>query len=243
MASLENKLDSILTAIDNLVTRTERIEMKIDNFESRLNEIETGLKSRIDQLEINVKTLSSDEDYRNLEKKINRLEHALQNKSNENLMRESYSKRLNLLIHGLDETKEAWKTKTQTKLTLAKFFQEGLDLDLNSISLVDCHRLPQRPIIKQGQKITRPIIIKLTNAFDKSVICNSASNLKKYNQQFWGSSATNGRSRKSVYITEHLPQQLYHQKKKLLLLFKKAKNQKQATRWATVDGSYCLYIL
>ena len=129
-----------------------------------------------------MKALSSDEDYRNLEKKINRLEHALQNKSNEDLMRESYSKQLNLLIHGLDETKEAWETKTQTKLTLVKFFQEGLDLDPNSISLVDCHRLSYRPIFKQGQKITRSIIIKLTNAFDKSVIFNSASNLKKYNQ-------------------------------------------------------------
>ena len=104
-ASLENKLDSILTAID-LVTRTERIEMKINNFESRLNEIETGLKSRIDQLEINVKALPSDKDYINL-KKINRLKYALQNKSNEDLLRESYSKRLNLLIHGLGETKEA----------------------------------------------------------------------------------------------------------------------------------------
>ena len=82
MASLENKLDSILTAIDNLVTRTERIEIKINNFQSRLNEIETGLKSRIDQLEINVKVLPSDEDYRNLGKKINCLENALQNKSN-----------------------------------------------------------------------------------------------------------------------------------------------------------------
>ena len=128
------------------------------------------------------------------------------------------------------------------KINASKIFQEGLDLDLNSISLVDCHRLPQRPIIKQGQKITRPIIIKLTNAFDKLVIFNSASNLKKYNLQLSGSSATNGRSRKSVYITEHLPQQLYHHQKKLFPLFKKQKNQKQATWWATVDGSYCLYI-
>ena len=189
-----------------------------------------------------MKALPSDEDYRKLEKKINSLEHVLQNKSNEDLMRELYSKRLNLLIHDLDETKEAWETKTQTKSMLAKFFQEGLDLDLNSISLVDYHRLPQCPIFKQGQKITRPIIIKLTNAFDKSVIFNSASNLKKYNQQLSVLSGTNGRSRKSVYITEGLPQQLYHQKKKLFPLFKKAKNRKQATRWATVDGSYCLYI-
>ena len=56
--------------------------------------------------------------------------------------------------------------------------------------------------------------------------------MKKYNQQLSGSSATNDCSRKSVY----------HQKKKLLPLFKKAKNQKQATRWATADESCCLYI-
>ena len=58
MASFENKFDSILIAIDNLVTRTEKIEMKINNFETRLSKIETGLKSRIDQLEINVKSFT-----------------------------------------------------------------------------------------------------------------------------------------------------------------------------------------
>ena len=179
MTSLENKLDAILTAIDNLTTRIGKVENKMDNFESRLNEIETGLKLRIVQLEANVKSLPSNEEYKNLEKKINYLEHALQNKSKVDLMRESYSKRLNLLIHGLEETKEAWETKSQTKTTLTKFFSEGLHLDLNSISLVDCHRLPQRPVFKEGQKITGPIIIKQTNAFDKSVIFNSASNLKK----------------------------------------------------------------
>ena len=83
-------------------------------------------------------------------------------------MRESYGKQLNLLIHGLDKTKQAWETRTQTKSMPAKFFQ-GLDLDLNSISLVDCHCLPQCPVFKQGQKITQPIIMKLMNVFDKSV--------------------------------------------------------------------------
>ena len=125
MTSLDNKLDAILTAIDNLATRIGKVENKIDNFEYRLNEIETGLKSRIDQLEANVKSLPSNEDYKNLEKKINYLEHDFQNKSKVDLMRESYSMRLNLLIHGLEETEEAWETKSQTKTTLTKFFSEG----------------------------------------------------------------------------------------------------------------------
>ena len=80
-------------------------------------------------------------------------------------MCELYSKRLNILIQALDESKEAWETTTQTKTVLPKFFTEGLEIDLNSLSLVDCHRLPQRPIFKQGQKFTKLIILKLANAF------------------------------------------------------------------------------
>ena len=82
-------------------------------------------------------------------------------------MRELYSKRSNILIHGFNESKEAWKTTTQTKTVLTKIFTKEQEIDLNSLSLVNCHRLPQRPIFKQGQKVTRPIILKVTNAFDK----------------------------------------------------------------------------
>ena len=52
-------------------------------------------------------------------------------------MRELYSKRLNILIHGLNELKEAWETITQTKTVLIKYFTEGLKIDLNrSLSLI-----------------------------------------------------------------------------------------------------------
>ena len=88
------------------------------------------------------------------------------------------AKRLNILIHGLKESKEAWETTTQTKTVLTKSFTEGLEIDLNSLSLVDCYRLPQRPIFKQGQKVTRPIILKLANAFDKRLILKAAVNQK-----------------------------------------------------------------
>ena len=109
--------------------------------------------------------------------------------------------------------KEAWETTTQTKTVLTKFFTEKLEIDLNSLSLVDCHRLPQRPIFKQDQKGTRPIILKLANAFDKRLILKAASKLKKYKMQDLGHSlSSNEKTNKSVYITEHLPHLLYHQK-------------------------------
>ena len=56
--------------------------------------------------------------------------------------------------------------------------------------------------------------------------------------------SSNKKTSKSVYITEHLPHLLYlyvSAKKKIYLYSKRQKNKKEPTKWAIVDGSYCLY--
>ena len=63
------------------------------------------------------------------------------------LVNEDYSKRLNLLIHGLDENK-AWKKKETTLLIFKNFLHEGLDLNLQHTNIIDIHQLPQRPTSK-----------------------------------------------------------------------------------------------
>ena len=242
MAGVKNKINIVLATINKMSTRIERIEKKIDNFESRLNQIESTLNKRIEKLDNKVKYLPTQDDLIKLENRVKQIEQTLNINKKEELLRELYSKRLNILIHGLNESKQAWETTTQTKTVLAKFFTEGREIDLNSLSLVDCHRLPQQPIFKQGQKVTKPIILKLANAFDKRLILKAVSKLKKYNMQDLGHSlSTNEKTSKPVYITEHLPHLLYQQKKKLLPLFKDAKNKKEPTKWA-IDGNYCLYI-
>ena len=61
----------------------------------------------------------------------------------EALRQESYNKRLNLLVHGIEELPDTvWENKLQTQMKLYEVFKEGLDIDLNSIKLVDIHRLP-----------------------------------------------------------------------------------------------------
>ena len=208
-------------------TRIERIENKIDNFESRLNQIESTLNKRIEKLDNKVKHIPTQDNLIKLENRVKQIEQTLKINKKEELLRELYSKRLNILIHGLDESKEAWETTAQTKTVLTKFFTEGLEIDLNSLSLVDCHRLPQRPIFKEGQKITRPIILKLANAFDKRFIFKAASKLKNYNMQDSGHSlSSNEKTNKSVYITEHLPHVLYQQKKNFYLYSKRQKIKK-----------------
>ena len=53
--------------------------------------------------------------------------------------------------------------------------------DLDDIELIDIHRLPQHPLMKNGKRITRPIVIKLVNMQDKSHIFQSAKHLRTYN--------------------------------------------------------------
>ena len=62
----------------------------------------------------------------------------------ENIMPESYSKWINLLIHGLEET-ETKETKKQTKTILDNFVSNALRIELDDTNVFDLHRLSQYP--------------------------------------------------------------------------------------------------
>ena len=97
-------------------------------------------------------------------------------------MQESYDKRLNLFIHGIEES-DAWETLEKTKKLIYNFMKDGLLIDdLLTICLADYHRLPQEPIFKNNHKVYRPIIDKLTNLTHKKLIFTKLKNLKKYNE-------------------------------------------------------------
>ena len=94
-------------------------------------------------------------------------------------MRESYDKRLNLLVHGLKET-EGNETKSQTKAIFDKFLTKVLGLAPDDVDIVDLHRLPQHPIRREGKKMNRPIIFKVLTTFDKELIYQNIAKLKKF---------------------------------------------------------------
>ena len=58
------------------------------------------------------------------------------------------------------ELVEVWEKKETTLLMFKIFLQEGLNLNLQDINIIDIHRLLQRPISKQGKRLIRPIIVK-----------------------------------------------------------------------------------
>ena len=116
-------------------------------------------------------------------------------------MQESYEKRFNLLINGIEETDTSVWEKRETTLQLVQdFMKRGLQIkDPSAIMLADYNRLPQHAVLKNGIKVNRPIIIKLTNSNDKRLIFGSLKNLKQFNN------ARKLNQQNSVYITEHLP--------------------------------------
>ena len=78
------------------------------------------------------------------------------------------------------------------------------------------HCLPQHPTYKNGKKITRPVITKLSSNFEKQSISKAVKKLKNHNQN----------SNSTFYITKHLPAEFMKQKQFLLSQFKEVKQNK-----------------
>ena len=155
------------------------------------------------------------------------------------VMKESHEKRLNILIHGVQESPvNAWERPDETLVRVYDFMKAGLQIkDPIEIALADCHRLPQSTIFNnRKEKLTRPIIIKLINAMDKRRIFRNLHNLKPYNQLRRLSQQS------AVYVTEYLPKQFQEERKQLLPRFNEAKRLSKKTFWKAEDGHYALYI-
>ena len=89
--------------------------------------------------------------------------------------------------------------------------QNGLIISIfHAVAVADVHRLPQHPITKNGKRIIRPIIVKLTSYSDKNIIMRSLKNLKEYNEK---KKRAFGGETNYVYVTEQLRKELQQQKK------------------------------
>ena len=222
---MEAKIDTILLAIEKLSMRVRSLENKFMLFESRFQKIEHQLESNKEDIAKLTKKLDGLEpqvQFDELCSRVKYLEDVADKAKREALQQESYNKRLNLLIHGVEETEGSiWEKKSETQIKLNEFLKDGLKIDPITLPLADMHRLPQRPVIVRGKRINRPIIIKLTNAFDKNRILNNLKNLKTYNQQRQEEQTHSSKENSvqptkwPVYITDHLPQAFLEQKKLL----------------------------
>ena len=117
-----------------------------------------------------------------------------------------------------------------------EFFHNALTIkNSENIKFADIHRMPQHPVLKNGKKIQRPIIIKLTNLFDKQLIYKSLKNLKLCNKELNLKPRLPG----YIYVTDHLPIEILQQKKKR---DNKARQEGKRASWKVVADEYRLYI-
>ena len=151
----------------------ESLENKTHKYEARLQELNIKISTQNDAIkDISLKLVNktSKNDFEDVLDFIIDLKNQAEGAKIDYLQREPYSKRFNLLIHGLDESKDSPRgTNAETQPIFNEFLTQGLHLDPIEIPLVDINRLPQWPIAKNGECVTRPIIIKLSNTADKYV--------------------------------------------------------------------------
>ena len=119
-----------------------------------------------------------------IEKRLAIMEKKEEDRQAEAVMKESYEKRLNILIHGIEENhRSAWESRPETLESIHQFMREGLNIeDPSRFAFVDYRRLPQRPLYKNAQKVDQPVIITLTSAADKQIIFSHLKNLKPNNE-------------------------------------------------------------
>ena len=234
--SVATKLDEILKGIGDINKRMDSIDQRLVKLERRINDIEQASNARIAKIENQLtKKINGLAD---IEKRLSILEKKEEKHQDESVMKESYEKRFNILIHGLEEDhSSAWESRQETLKTIHKFMREGLCIENPSrFVFADYHRLPQRPVYKNRQKVDRPVIIKLTSAADKQEIFARLKNLKPYNE---ARLLTNYRSQ---YVTQHLPKLFQEEKKQLMPFFKSARLLKKSTQWRAEHGHYVLYV-
>ena len=262
---VEAKLDQILEVLNDLKMRVGNLKKALTSTQAQVEEIDGKLSGRCEVIEQNLMNETENAKFIDLkhqfeilqqekaadrklinsqQSEITRLtgqvEGYLQLVKREQLSREAYSKRFNLLVHGIDEEENnAWETRSTTETKLKKFLIEGLNIEnVDDLQILDLHRLPQHPLYRNNTKVNRPIIFKLASNYDKQLVMNSLKHLKVYNE----AKLNDNPDATKIYVSEHLPKPLYLQKKQLLPFYKKARFENKRASWCIQNGEFCLYV-
>ena len=207
ITNVEAKLDSSIRRLDqNLERLTEHVNEQLQTAFQKISEVEMKLQDQ----------------FKTFESKYIK----------QQILADLYSKKNNLIIHGLPERGE--NEKRDKSLQLVKSFLTDQLKIHQPIAILDAHRLRARKTNDGRPVKSRPLIFKLSNIFDKNLIMSNLKNLKP------DVSST----RQIVYVNQHLPVSMVKQKAKLYGKFKLARRQNKRTRWS-IDYStaeYCLFI-
>ena len=237
---IEKSLEEILKRFDKVDKTIEKIDTKLDRINARIDELELKLEKKCEEIEEKLTLKANLKTVDGLQERIRFLEKFKDDHEKTLIMQESYDKRLNILIHGIEEDNDnVWEKRESTIEKFKNFLTNGLKIDdPDDVKFVDIHRLPQHPIKKFGKNSHRAIIVKLLTTGEKKLIFRNVKHLKEFNAK----RRIDGELTPYVFVTEHLPQKFQAQRKLLLPAYKEAKKNKQKTLWKAINGNYNLFI-
>jgi len=164
------KLEEVLTEVKMINLRIDKMETKLDDVNKTLDTIELKFSNQINELEV-----KNNEKITELTNQVAALQKFKEHSEKTSIMQDSYNKRQNFLIHGLEET-SAWETRSELLNICETFLSEALDLDPANLSNVDVHKLLQWPVFKDSEKVYIPIIVKLSNALTNFIYLANSKN-------------------------------------------------------------------
>jgi len=101
--SISDKLGEVLNAIKELNVRIDSIDEKFEAYNLRLNNLELKLNKKCEEISLALDEKTNETDLEEIYENLENLERKERDRQAEALMQESYDKRFNILIHGLDE--------------------------------------------------------------------------------------------------------------------------------------------
>ena len=102
---MELQLNKILTSLQIITTRIDALDLKMDGFNERLNAVEVKFSNRYDKLEKNF--TKSKNEMNDMKVTIDDLIRFKDQQEQTALQNESYNKRQNILIHGIEEDEKS----------------------------------------------------------------------------------------------------------------------------------------
>ena len=183
LSSLSDKLDSIE---DKLMRRVTEVEQRANEAMDMAHANAAMIKT------LNTKLIDMDNKFVNLSRKHDNV--CIDNKRLQGLhdQQETYSRRENLLLRGIDE--QAEESGDMCIAAARRFFINDMKLDeatVNSMTIVRCHRIGTVNNELDGNKFNRPMIVRFLNYNDRMMVWTKRFELANGNKSISENFANN----------------------------------------------------
>lgn len=229
------------TLIDGLNSVFNKLEKQIDginnNINSQFKTFKEEICAQVDEIKVTATNALSlaqenEKNIKDMRTEMGYINFTCDNLISENKMLkqrtnslENYSRRNNIVIRGIAETDK--ETNASCEESVRNFLRDQLKLSddiVEAMTFIRCHRLGGREKKNfQGRSQAtqkRPVIVRFASHKDKSLVWNARSKITDY----------------TCSISENFSNDTEYNRKKLYIIYKKAKNMEQYKRKISLIG-------